>query len=105
MENYLSLFIEEVISQGWLTILRFNGFILFSYVVGAFFKEFVLMAKEGLFDGVSLVFTAIFLGLSVWCGSFLLSCPYGEVKTVTVLCSLIVVTLGYIAGAPKNRDE
>ncbi len=103
MGDYLSLFTEEVISQGWLTILRFNGFIIFAYVAGTFIKEFISHVKDRVFEGAPLVVAAIFIGLSVWCGIFLLGCPHDEVKTVAISCFLIGTILGYIAGIPKEK--
>ena len=86
------LFLEEVASQGWVTILRFNGFAILAFAVGPFLREFISEAIDKFFDLPSLIVALIFLALSCWCGWFLLNSPIGEVQT-TAICWMVVSLL------------
>ena len=101
MENYFMLFFEEVASQGWVTILRFNGFALLAFAVGPFIRDFISEAIDKFFDLPSLIVALIFLALSCWCGWFLLGSPTSEVQIVAI-CWLIISILVGCLGIETN---
>ena len=93
----LEQFFEEFAIQGWVGILKFNGFSFFAIVLGPFIREVISDIKDKIFEPALIIISAILLGLSIWCGFAPLTSSILEVRIVAIVYFFLFLLGGSFA--------